>query len=105
MKTVVILSISIIFVWFLITRFESGNGTVILDTEAIKQIHRKLIILKILWLIMIALQTILSIKLYKLIPKMQGSSKRAIIFYFGLVFITLIFSFIIFFIGESSFWL
>jgi hypothetical protein len=104
MRAIIILSLSALFTWYLITRFEPGDGTIILNDSTMKQMHRDLVTIKILWVILMVLQAVILFRLYKVIPKIKGIEKNGAIVYFGFVFLTLLLSFIIVFIAATSFW-
>ncbi len=103
MKAIVTLSFSILFLWFLITRFALASGRITLNEETMRQLNIEMIIKRVLWVIMMTLQEVLSYRLYKLIPEMNGLNKTGAKLYFGIVILLLLISFIIFTIGLTSF--
>jgi hypothetical protein len=104
MKTILKLSLSILLIWYIITRLEPRDGFRILDENTMNELHRNALIQQILWGVMILLQSILCYRLYTLRPLLTGNFKSVITIYLGVIICLLIVSVIIVFVDLTSFW-
>ena len=104
MRSVLILSLLTLVIWFIIMRLEPSNGFIVLDESTIKAMEENVLIQRILWGVMTLLQLFLCYKLYTLIATMTGVYKTGIRIFFGIVICSVIITAIILFIGFSSFW-
>jgi hypothetical protein len=104
MRTIGILSLSVLLVWYLISKLEPTSGVVLNDLNGIEDANRMIAIKRSLWAIMIILQALLSYKLYKLIPVLTGVYKTGAKLYLGAIVLLLLLSLLIFIMGLRAFW-
>jgi hypothetical protein len=103
MKRIIILSLSTLVVWFLITRLEPNDGTVTLNEDTLNQMNKEFYFQRILWIILLVLETVLAYSLYKIIPKVEAGLKIGVKVYLSVIFLILILSMMIFIVGLTSF--